>query len=235
MVVCFCLVGCNFSHGALHGGTSDGATGDDDASVVDTDAPRDAARDATPLDGPTPLCGGATPRINATFETAPACPLDNIGGTATLGLAQGTLQISTNTNNELAYCNEQNLGTWSGNGATVEVTSVMTGNNAWTSFQVLVINMAMTEKNGFLVFGDNTGANVYGTVAYTAALMRWWRIRPDSTGTNVIAEYSANRVVWTTLGSHAGGGMIRAQLVAGTDPTASPSGNSRYDNLVVCP
>jgi hypothetical protein len=224
--VCCCLAACSFSHGSL---SADGATGS---------ATSDAARDA-PADGPpdaaTTLCAGATPRISETFDTGPACPLDNVGGTATLVLAQGTLQISTNTNSQFSYCNEQNLGTWSGNGATIEVPSVMTGNNAWTSFQMLGPNFAMTVKNGFLVFSDNTGATQYSLVTYVAAAMHWWRMRPDAGNTNIIAEYSADRVTWTLLGAHAGGGTIRVQMIAGTDGVASPSGASRFDNLVVCP
>ncbi len=187
------------------------------------------------IDGPPPPCGASAPRISATFSAAPACPLGISGGNATLGLSQGTLQISTNTNGENAYCNEPNLQNWSGNGATIEVPAVMTGNNAWTSFQVLGPNFAMTHKNNFLVFSDNTGANAYAMVTYNATNMRWWRLRPDGSNTNVIAEYSADRLAWTMLGSHAGSGMIRVQMIAGTDGTAAPMGSSRYDNLVVCP
>ena len=231
---CLCLAACSFTHGSLQDGTKDGAP-DDDAPRVPIDAARDAGPSDAALDGPPPLCGSSTPRINETFGALPACPLGVTGGNATLGLASGTLQISTNTNSENSYCNEQNLGSWSGNGATIEVPSVMTGNNAWTSFQVLGPNFAITEKNNALIFSDNSGGTQYSTVTYNATNMRWWRLRPDATNTNVIAEYSANRVTWTMLGTHTGSGMIRVQMIAGTDGTASPSGNSRYDNLVVCP
>ena len=228
-VVCCCfLAACTFSHGSLDQSPKDGAP--------DEDAPRTDARaiDAA-IDGAPPLCGSSQPRLQATFESGPACPLDNVGGTATVVLAQGTLQISTNTNGQFSYCNEQNLGSWSGNGATIEVPSAMTGNNAWTSFQMLGPNVAMTVKNNAMVYSDNTGTTPYASVVYNATNMRWWRMRPDVTNTNVIAEYSANRISWTMLGTHAAGGTIRVQMIAGTDGVASPSGVSRYDNLVVCP
>ena len=209
--------------------TNDGA-GPDDAS---SEAP--GATDGA-IDGPAAaLCGASGPRINEKFAAAPACPLSVSGGNATLVLSAGTLQISTNTNGQNAYCNEQDLAAWSGNGATVEVPAVMTGNNAWTSFQVLGPNVAITHKNDVLVYSDNTGGTQYAMAAYNATTMRWWRLRPDAGNTNVIAEYSADRMTWTMLGSHAASGSIRVQMIAGTDGTASPSGASRYDNLVVCP
>ena len=223
-VLCSSLAACSFSTG-LQEMAKDGAPNDDVPRA--TDAAIDAAGSAP--------CGTSTPRILEAFDAAPAGPLGVSGGSATLVLAQATLQISTTTNGQNAYCNEQDLASWSGNGATIEIPAVMTGNNAWTSFQVLGPNMAITEKNNVLVFSDNTGATPYAMVAYNATTMRWWRLRPDAGNTNVIAEYSPDRLTWTMLGSRAGGGTIRVQMIAGTDGTASPAGASRYDNLVVCP
>ena len=227
------MAACQFAPGSpQQTGTKDAAPNDDAPRAIDA-ANNDAANTDAAIDGPPPLCGTSTPRISETFAAAPACALGVSGGAATLVLAQGTLQISTNTNGENAYCTEQNLGSWSGNGATIEIPAVMTGNNAWTSFQVLGPNFAITEKNNVLVFSDNTGGTQYAMAAYNATNMHWWRLRPEAG--NVIAEYSPDRLTWTMLGSHAGSGLIRVQMIAGTDGTASPAGASRYDNLVVCP
>lgn len=225
-VICSVLGGCSFSTNVQE--TTDGASNDANGDAPGTS---DGAIDSPAAT----LCGASAPRIVETFDAAPACPLNVSGGSATLVLASGTLQISTDSNGENAYCNEQELAAWSGNGATVEIPAVMTGNNAWTSFQVLGPNVAITQKNNVLVYSDNTGGTQYAMVAYNAANMRWWRLRPDAGNTNVIAEYSADRMTWTMLGSHAAGGSIRVQMIAGTDGTASPAGASRYDNLVVCP
>jgi hypothetical protein len=220
------MAACQFQRGDAEGKAGDAARFFDAAA----DAPADVA-----LDAPPPLCAGSAPRLDETFDAPPVCPLGTSGGNAMMALVQGTLQISTATNGQNSFCNEPNPASWSGNGVTVEVPSVMTGNNAWTSFQVLGVNMAITEKNNFLLFTDNGGGQMYSMVAFDATTMRWWRLRPDAGNTNVIAEYSPDRITWTMLGTHTGGGMIRVQLIAGTDGTASPAGASQYDNLVACP
>ena len=70
---------------------------------------------------------------------------------------------------------------------------------------------------------------------YDAIAMRWWRLRPVSTG--IVGEYSPDGHVWTLLGSLTGTTPtgIRIDIGAGTDLQEASPGTGAFRHLDICP
>ena len=75
-----------------------------------------------------------------------------------------------------------------------------------------------------------------GAIPYDPPAMRWWRVRPESDGTGMIAEYSADAVVWQFLG--AAPGLAPKHIIvnfgAGTNSQEPQPGTASFGRLQVC-
>ncbi len=89
-------------------------------------------------------------------------------------------------------------------------------------------------SGGFLQM--ETTAGVFVSMAYSAAAMRWWRLRADSARNKLVGEYSANGAAWNHLGEiNDPPPMLQVQIEAGVSSDETTPGAARIGQLHVCP
>lgn len=238
LLLCLALAGCGFSPRAAgtdattHDSAADSARSDADVDASpDDDAAVDAALDAAPAS----LCNGA-PRIDDEFTGGGTCEPwgdDYASMFTTVTEFQGALRITPTATNQSGGCTEPQLQPWGDNGVIVEVSLVLAGNGNYAVFQLLGLDRSMGVVNNAIVYSNGDGSAVFELAVYSPAAMRWWRMRPS--GNDVVAEYSPDGMTWVQLGTTPTlDADIRVNLIAGTEPGASPGGTAAFDRLVVC-
>jgi hypothetical protein len=220
------LTACNFSHGHLQ---ADGA-----ADATGSDA---AMHDVTPLPD-APSCTSDTTSIQDDFTTSTPC--SSWGGSsanlATIMQGGGMFSISPSVAVAGTHggCAENGSMQFGPHGLFIEVTSVVTGQTAYTNLNAYAapsgLNSTLVAKGGVLSLLGSSAQ-----IPYDPTAMRWWRLRPTASG--VIGEYSADALSWTMLGVVPGQppAMIRLDFGAGTDNPEPTPGTAVFHNLDICP
>jgi hypothetical protein len=246
---CCLLAGCGFTvnAGSGPGGGSDGG----DAPIVDApggdtpvpDAPADAMTDAMTdamIDGPSPACISSGTMDTFTGNT-PCSPWATYDETrATVVQTGGKLRITPSQSVLTTHggCFATGLSNWGPEGLFVAVDDALEGSSSYTALTAYVALGTASQivvRNGMIeVWNPGIGVALVSTI-YNPVAMKWWRLRPVTTG--VTAEYSANALDWVFLATVLGTppSQIRIDIGAGTNSQELSAGAAVFDNLNVCP
>ena len=146
----------------------------------------------------------------------------------------GQLQITPNANTAGAQGScLKNAVPYGTGGAIIEVSAVLNG-TAITSIQLGLGGTALSivQQSGNLLAQDASGDR--GSVAYSAAAMRFWRIRP--TGNGSIFEYG-DGMTWSMLGTSAQPPQATydIRVIAGEIGGIPNPGTARFESVNLCP
>ena len=244
---CCTLAACGFTvnPGTGSGGGSDGGDGPTvDAPSGDTLVPPDAMIDAMAdamIDGPPPapcISSGTMDMFSGTTPCAPWATFDETR--ATVAQIGGKLRITPSQSIQGTHggCFATGLSNWGPEGLFVSVEDALEGVTSYTAMTAYVAfgtPAQIVVKNGTIqVTNPNNGIALVASV-YNPVAMKWWRLRPISTG--VMAEYSADALNWVSLATVTGTppSQIRIDIGAGTTTQEVAAGAAVFDNLNVCP
>lgn len=153
---------------------------------------------------------------------------------AALSESGGQLSITPNANTVGAQgmC-LKNAVPYGMGGAIVEVSAVLNG-TAITSIQLGLgaTALSIVQQSGNLIAQDASGDR--GMVAYNAAAMRYWRIRPSGNGS--IFEYG-DGMTWTMMGTSAQAPQANydIRVIAGEIEGIPNPGTARFESVNLCP
>lgn len=243
---CCALAACGFtvSPGIGSGGGSDGG----DAPIVDApsgdtpvpDAPTDAMVDAM-IDGPPPPMCISSGTMDTFTGSTPCSPWATFDETrATVVQTGGKLRITPSQSSQGTHggCFATGLSNVGPEGLFVAVEDALEGPTSYTAMTAYVAfgtPAQIVVRNGTIqVTNPNNGIALVAAV-YNPVAMKWWRLRPVSTG--VAAEYSADALNWVSLATVLGTppSQIRIDIGAGTTTQELAAGSAVFDNLNVCP
>lgn len=121
------------------------------------------------------------------------------------------------------------------NGVFAEISAVAQGAGALTGFGAddgaSLGFLQFNEENGTLSFYKN-GTSV-GSVAYDPVAMRWWRLRPDATGTTTFFETSPDGLDWLQRGSTGTSFVTVQAFISASAPGLATQ--ARFEGVDVCP
>jgi hypothetical protein len=219
------LAACRFSHGHLPADGASDATGSD-GSGSDAVLP-DAA-----------MCATDAMSIQDGFTTSTPCSPWGGSSASLATIMQGGGMFSVSPTVDVASthggCAESGSMKFGPHGLFIEVTSVVAGQTAYTNLNAYAapsgLSSTLVAKGGVLYLLGSSAQ-----ITYDATAMRWWRLRPTSSG--VVGEYSADAQSWTMLGLVPGQppDMIRLDFGAGTDNPEPTPGTAVFRNLDTCP
>jgi hypothetical protein len=221
VVACLALSGCDYAF------RIDRVNGD--AFVAPSDA--------------TAACPDAV--IDDSFDDGNECapwgtPYENVGAQLREG-ANGLTVTPANIATSSAGCTSANSLPFGDGGMSVEVSSVLTGaEGEYTQLQLFdEVNAVIGVVSEKLIVVDSEQDAIVHSVDYDPVAMRWWRLRPSTRPTEVLAETSPDGETWrleiamprATLPSTA-----PINLIAGVGDTQVTFANvSTFRHLIVCP
>lgn len=115
----------------------------------------------------------------------------------------------------------------------VEVTHVPEGGSV--SMSAGDGSLAIGASNGVLEVYEQFTGEVFGSVPYDPAAMRWWRIRPEPDSTRYVGEYSAEARHWTALGAWDMDAPATYQVELSVGLAGGDGRYGELDNFNVCP
>ncbi|HEY6035445.1 MAG TPA: hypothetical protein VIV58_14330 [Kofleriaceae bacterium] len=177
-----------------------------------------------------------SPGYGDTFVEALPCnafgtPVATNGGLST---SNGTLTITPNANaNTMVGCQRTNAA-FGEAGAFVEVSQVLPAPGQTALLVEVGTQMAaIIVTPPFIAFFDPSANTVM--TSYDPTAMRWWRIRPVTSG--LYAETSPDGKTWTRFASTSGmvGGTGIVAIFGQTDTTNAAPGTAKIEGIDVCP
>jgi hypothetical protein len=189
------------------------------------------------------FCTGAV--IDDSFDDGNACspwgiPYENAGGTLLEGVTGLTI-VPANAGTSGGGCITSQPVPFRGGGIAVEVSSVLSGRDSeYTQLQLFgEVRASIGTLNEELVVFDQVASTTVSAVPYDPISMRWWKIRPETSSNELVAETSPDGVTWMPAGKIARMPIPEVtdlNLIAGLGEMQTEYDNPAiFRRLVVCP
>lgn len=179
-----------------------------------------------------PLC--RTGAFTDAFDVDPPCLVWGTHfGNGLIGSRNGRLVLTPDPTHAMG-CKSHDARPFDTGGVVVEVAVTMPSDGA-----VVVVAEAgnyspkLAQAEGALRFELFPQGTLVGSAPYDAARMRWWRMRPAPDGRGTIAEYGADGIAWTVLGTSDVTPPTEIDLAIEAD--AGSGGTAELESLGVCP
>jgi hypothetical protein len=197
---------------------------------------------APPHDGAL-ACVGAV--IDDSFDDGSTCapwggPYENTGAQLREGRS-GLTVTPASIGTSSAGCTSTEALPFRDGGISVEVSSVLTGEGGeYTQLQIFEeVNATIGVVSEKLIVFDADADDTVHSVDYDPVAMRWWRLRPSTATSQVIAETSPDGETWTpeiAMPRAALAPAARINLIAGVGDTQITFADvSTFRRLIVCP